>query len=58
MTFQTPPANSELFYTALMTRGVPTELVRYPREGHGVREYRHRWDWWTRTRAWFDRWVK
>lgn len=55
---RTPIANSELFYTALMTRGVPVELVRYPREGHGVREYRHRWDYWTRTRAWFERWVR
>ena len=55
---RTPPANSELFYTALSARGVPTELVRYPREGHGAREYRHRWDWNARTRAWFERWVR
>ncbi|NOT35478.1 MAG: S9 family peptidase [Candidatus Eisenbacteria bacterium] len=55
---RTPPANSELLYTSLRRLEVPTELVRYPRELHSPREYRHQWDQWTRIRAWFDRWVR
>jgi dipeptidyl aminopeptidase/acylaminoacyl peptidase len=45
-------------YQSLKSLGVPTELVRYPREGHGLREPRHRADWFTRQAGWFDRWVK
>ena len=45
-------------YQSLKFLGVPTELVRYPREGHGLREPRHRADWFTRQAGWFDRWVK
>jgi dipeptidyl aminopeptidase/acylaminoacyl peptidase len=37
---------------------VPTEFVHYPREGHGLREPRHRADWYARQAEWFDRWVK
>lgn len=51
------PQGQEL-YRALLTLGVPTEFVHYPREPHGYREYRHNVDRWTRTLAWFDRWVK
>ena len=32
------------FFRALKDRGVTTELVFYPREGHGLREYYHRLD--------------
>ncbi len=45
-------------YQSLKALGVPTELVRYPREGHTLREPRHRADWLTRQAGWFDRWVK
>jgi dipeptidyl aminopeptidase/acylaminoacyl peptidase len=51
------PQGQEL-YRALLALGVPTEFVHYPREPHGYREYRHNVDRWTRTLAWFDRWVK
>ena len=51
------PQGAQL-YQALMARGVPSQFVHYPREPHGYREYRHNWDRWTRTLAWFDRWVK
>jgi len=36
---------------------VETVLVRYPREGHGLREPKHRVDALERTLAWFDRYV-
>jgi dipeptidyl aminopeptidase/acylaminoacyl peptidase len=49
---------AEEMYMALKRRGVDTVLVRYPREGHGLREPRHRVDALDRTLAWFDRYVK
>jgi dipeptidyl aminopeptidase/acylaminoacyl peptidase len=49
---------AEEMYTALKRRGVESVLVRYPREGHGLREPRHRVDALERTLAWFDRFLK
>ena len=49
---------AEEMYTALKRRGVESVLVRYPREGHGFREARHRVDALERTLAWFDRFLK
>ncbi len=46
---------AEEMYTALRMRGVETVLVRYPREGHGFGEPRHRYDQLVRTLEWFDR---
>lgn len=49
---------AEEMYMALKRRGVDTVFVRYPREGHGLREPRHRVDALERTLSWFDRYVK
>lgn len=49
---------AEEMYMALKRRGVETVLVRYPREGHGLREPRHRVDALERTLSWFDRFLK
>ncbi len=49
---------AEEMYMGLKRRGVDTVLVRYPREGHGLREPRHRVDALERTIAWFDRYLK
>jgi dipeptidyl aminopeptidase/acylaminoacyl peptidase len=49
---------AEEMYTALRQRGVPAVLVRYPREGHGLREPKHRLDALERTLAWFDKYLK
>jgi len=49
---------AEEMYTALKRRGVETVLVRYPREGHGLREPNHRVDALERTLDWFDRYLK
>ncbi|HMG75595.1 MAG TPA: S9 family peptidase [Pyrinomonadaceae bacterium] len=49
---------AEEMYMALRRRGVETVLVRYPREGHGLREPKHRIDSLERTLAWFDRFLK
>jgi len=49
---------AEEMYMALRRRGVETLLARYPREGHGFREPRHREDALARTLAWFDKYLK
>jgi dipeptidyl aminopeptidase/acylaminoacyl peptidase len=49
---------AEEMYMALRRRGVETVLLRYPREGHGLREPKHRVDSLERTLAWFDRFLK
>jgi dipeptidyl aminopeptidase/acylaminoacyl peptidase len=43
------------FFRALQDRGVPTELVFYPREGHGLQEYYHRLDRMRRQYEWIAR---
>jgi dipeptidyl aminopeptidase/acylaminoacyl peptidase len=53
-----PYPQGQEFYRALIALHVPTEFVHYPREGHGLREPRHRADQWMRMLAWFDRWIK
>ncbi|HYM82051.1 MAG TPA: S9 family peptidase [Candidatus Limnocylindria bacterium] len=53
-----PYPQAQQLYRALRGLGVPTEFVHYPREGHVVREYRHRWDQMNRMVAWFDRWIR
>jgi dipeptidyl aminopeptidase/acylaminoacyl peptidase len=49
---------AEEMYMGLRRRGIETVLVRYPREGHGLREPRHRVDALERTLTWFDRFLK
>ena len=49
---------AEEMYMGLKRRGVETVMVRYPREGHGLREPLHRLDQITRMLAWFDRFIK
>jgi prolyl oligopeptidase len=49
-----PVAQSYEFFRALKELGVETELVVYPREGHGWMEKKHKIDAWQRHLAWFD----
>jgi dipeptidyl aminopeptidase/acylaminoacyl peptidase len=49
---------AEEMYMALRRRGIETVLVRYPREGHGLREPKHRVDSLERTLGWFDKYLK
>lgn len=52
-----PIAEAEQFYIALKDVGTETIMVRYPREGHGVRETKHAIDLIDRSIAWYDRWF-
>ena len=53
-----PPAQSVEMFNALREMGVPSSLVIYPGEGHGVREPDHVRDVGDRTLAWFDRYLR
>jgi acylaminoacyl-peptidase len=46
-------AESEQFYIALKDAGVETVMVRYPREGHGLRETKHVIDSIDRSISWY-----
>ena len=45
------------FYRALKDRGKTTELVFYPREGHGLAEYYHQMDRMNREYEWISRYT-
>jgi dipeptidyl aminopeptidase/acylaminoacyl peptidase len=53
-----PIGQSQQFYRALKRYGVKSDLVIYPREGHGIREEKHMLDMYRRILAWFDQYVK
>ncbi|PYV81805.1 MAG: hypothetical protein DMG05_29285, partial [Acidobacteria bacterium] len=48
-----PISETEQYYIALKDVGVETIMVRYPREGHGLRETRHIVDSIDRCIAWY-----
>jgi dipeptidyl aminopeptidase/acylaminoacyl peptidase len=52
-----PMAQSEEFFTALQTLGVPTEFYVYAGEGHALRKPENRTDFRERTVHWFERWF-
>jgi dipeptidyl aminopeptidase/acylaminoacyl peptidase len=52
-----PIAESEQFFIALKDVGVPVVMVRYPREGHGLREPRHLVDLMDRSVKWYETWF-
>jgi len=53
-----PPPQSMEFWHALKTFNVPTELVIYPNEGHGVGRPDHRRDILRRSVSWLNRYVR
>jgi dipeptidyl aminopeptidase/acylaminoacyl peptidase len=53
----TPPGQAVEFHRVLRERGVPTEVVRYPMEGHGVRDLPAAIDLATRVLLWFERFM-
>jgi dipeptidyl aminopeptidase/acylaminoacyl peptidase len=46
------------FHRGLKRYGAETELVVYPREGHGLREEKHRVDVLNRVVGWFEKYLK
>jgi dipeptidyl aminopeptidase/acylaminoacyl peptidase len=53
-----PIQEAEQMYIALKQVGVEAVLVRYPREGHGLREPKHVVDALERSLAWHGRFLK
>lgn len=54
---EVPPTQSIEYWHALKELGVPTSLVIYPDEGHGIRGAEHAADVQRRTVAWFDQYL-
>lgn len=52
---EVPASQGFEFWKALKTLGVPTQLVVYPDEGHGLRKPEHQRDRYRRSIDWFDR---
>lgn len=52
-----PTGQALELHRALKERGKITELVFYPREGHGIQEFYHQKDRLTRIQAWLSRYV-
>ncbi|BCL80678.1 acylaminoacyl-peptidase [Ktedonobacteria bacterium brp13] len=53
-----PLSQATGFYRALRRYDVPTEMVAYPREPHGISERAHQLDLLRRVRSWYDRWLR
>lgn len=53
-----PLQNSDQLYQALRRLGVPTQLVIYPGESHGISRPSFQVDRYQRYLDWYDQWVK
>ncbi|MBM3736761.1 MAG: S9 family peptidase [Acidobacteria bacterium] len=49
-----PVSEAEQYFVALKDVGVKTVFVRYPREGHGIKEVKHVIDWTERSMRWHE----
>lgn len=49
-----PIAEAEQYFIALKDVGVETIMLRYPREGHGIRETKHQIDLIDRSISWYE----
>ncbi len=56
--FNVPTAGSEQMYQALRTLGVPTELIIYPGQFHGITMPSYQRDRFDRWLAWFGKYLK
>jgi dipeptidyl aminopeptidase/acylaminoacyl peptidase len=53
-----PLYHGRAWYVGLKQRGIESEMVIYPREGHGLSERSHQLDLMQRMLTWFDRHLK
>ncbi len=56
--FNVPLLNSEQMYQALRTLGVPTQLIIYPNQYHGISKPTYVKDRLERYVAWYDKYLK
>ncbi len=58
--YRTPIGDGEQWFMSLRKRGIPVELVRYPRSSHGLSRTGEPWllvDRLERLRSWFEVWL-
>lgn len=53
-----PAPQTQEFWHALKAQGVPSAIMIYPGEGHGLRDPKNAQDALERTLAWFDKYLK
>jgi dienelactone hydrolase len=53
-----PAPQTQEFWHAMKAMNVPTSIMIYPGEGHGLRDPQHLADAQQRTLAWFDKYLK
>jgi len=53
-----PPPQTQEFWHAMRAMNVPTSIMIYPGEGHGLRDPEHIADARKRTLAWFDQYLR
>ena len=56
--FNVPLLNTEQMYQALRSQGVPTELVIYPGQNHGLKKPSYIIDRYKRYLDWYAKWIK
>ncbi|HXV37663.1 MAG TPA: prolyl oligopeptidase family serine peptidase, partial [Myxococcota bacterium] len=56
--YNVPAIHSEQMYLALRRLGVPTRLILYPGESHGISRPRFQRDVLERYLAWYDEWLR
>ena len=56
--FNVPLLNTEQMYQALRSLGVPTELVIYPDQSHGLKKPSYLIDRYKRYLDWYAKWIK
>jgi dipeptidyl aminopeptidase/acylaminoacyl peptidase len=58
--YRCPLSQAEMWYAALKKRCIPTKLILYPNESHGMSRNgkpRHRIERLAHNVAWFDEWL-
>ncbi len=56
--YNVPVIHSEQMYTALRRLGVPTRLIVYPGQSHGITKPSFQRDVLTRYLSWYDQWLQ
>lgn len=56
--FNVPTIGSEQMYEALRTQGIPTELILYPNQFHGLTKPSYQFDRLQRYVEWYDKYLK
>ena len=56
--YRVPVTEAYQLFNVLQVRGVPSELLVYPDEGHFILKPQNSKQWFETVLGWFDRWAK